>query len=103
MPREKRIGLEEKNSDIEGIVIPVRWDANGHPTALALATSQEEEFLINMRNKMGKKLLAFLQKKVRIYGEVSISNNEQKMITIREYLPVAYDEFVLHPNNEKSI
>lgn len=101
MPKEKRTRPEEKRSDLEGIIIPVRWDENGHPTAVALATSQEEEFFIDMKNKMGKKLLDFLQKKVRVNGAVTTFNNDQKMITIKEYLPIAYDEFVLHRSTGK--
>jgi hypothetical protein len=100
MPQKKDNRSGEKISDMEGIVIPVRWDEDGNPTAIALATQGEQEFLINMRDKMGKKLLAFLQKKVRIFGAVTLCKNNQKMITIRKYMPIAYDEFVVQSTNQ---
>ena len=96
MPKKKDSPSGERISDIEGIIIPVRWDDNGNPIAVALSTSQEEEFLINMKSAKGKKLLEYLQKKVRIAGSVTILDNNQKMLAIKKYLPIAYDEFVPH-------
>jgi hypothetical protein len=101
MPKKKDNISKERISVIEGIIIPVRWDNNGNAIAVALATSQEKEFLINMKNAKGKKILEFLQKKVRIHGPVTTLDNNQKMITIRKYLPIAYDEFIPHSNEAK--
>jgi hypothetical protein len=101
MPIKKDSISIERISDIEGIIIPVRWDEDGNSIGVALATSQEEEFLINMESAMGKKLLEFLQKKVRICGSFTTLDNNQKMITIRKYLLLAYDEFVPHKKDAK--
>lgn len=101
MPIKKDSLSGERISDIEGIIIPVRWDEDGNSIGVAMATSQEEEFLINMENAMGKKLLEFLQKKVRVHGSVIALDNNLKMITIRKYLLIAYDEFVPHKNDAK--
>jgi hypothetical protein len=70
MPKKKDILSGERIRNIEGIIIPVRWDEDGNPIVVSLATSQEEEFLINMKSTKGKKLLEYLQKKVRIVGLV---------------------------------
>jgi len=88
-------------SDIEGIIVPVRWDEDGNPIALALATSQEEELLINMRSAKARDLLKLLQKKVRIAGSITKLDNDQKIITIRRYLQIAYDQFVPHTPEAK--
>ena len=101
MPKKKDSISKDRISDIEGIIIPVRWDEDGNSIAVALATSKEEEILINMKKAKGKKLLEFLQKKVRIHGSVTTLDNNQKMITIRKYLPIAYDEFFPHKNDAK--
>jgi hypothetical protein len=101
MPKKKVSISRERISNIEGIIIPVRWDEEGNSIAVALATSQEKEFLINMENAMGKKLLEFLQKKVKICGSLTTLDNNQKMITIQTYLPIDYDEFVPHNNDAK--
>ena len=92
----KKKGHISENSaiDLEGIIIPMKWDEDGNPTAVALATSKEEEFLVNMRNARGRELLDYLQRKVKITGWIDKLDNNQKMITIRRYLPVAYDRFV---------
>jgi hypothetical protein len=97
MPKKKGSLSGERINDIEGIIIPVRWDNDGNPITVALATSQEEEFPINMEKKKGKKLLEFLQKKVKITGSMTTQANNQKMVTIQKYQLIAYDEF--EPNN----
>ena len=97
MPKKKDNLSVEQLKDVEGIIIPVHWDKDGNPITLAIATPQEEEFLINMKNEKGKKLFEFLQKKVKIAGSITTLANNQKMVTIRKYKIIAYDEF--DPNN----
>jgi hypothetical protein len=86
--------------DIEGIIVPVRWDNNGNPIAVALATSREEELLIDMKSTKAGELLGLLQKKVRISGSITKLDNDQEMLTIRRYLQIAYDQFV--PQNSEA-
>lgn len=93
MPKTKDSRSGQKINHIEGIIIPVRWDKDGNPITVALATSQEEEYPINMKNEKGKNLLQFLQKKVRIAGLITTLANNQKMVTIRKCQLIAYDEF----------
>ncbi len=100
MSKNKHSILKKSISDIEGIIIPVRWDEDGNPIAVALATSQEEELLINMKSAKAKELLELLQKKVRIGGSIAKLDNDKKIITIRKYLQIAYDEFL--PQNPEA-
>ena len=86
--------------DIEGIIVPVRWDNDGNPIAVALATSQEEELLIDMKSTKAGELLGLLQKKVRISGSITKLDNDQEMLTIRRYLQIAYDQFF--PQNSEA-
>lgn len=101
MPKKKDSKPKEQTCVMEGIIIPIRWDENGNSIAVALATSQEEEFLVNMKNAKGKELIEFLQKKVKIHGSLTTLDSNQKMITIRKYLTLAYDKFVPHNNDTK--
>jgi hypothetical protein len=101
MSKKKHSISKKPISDIEGIIVPVRWDEDGNPVAVALATSQEEEFLINMKSAKARDLLKLLQKKVRIAGSITKLDNDQKMITIRRYLQIAYDQFVPHTPEAK--
>ena len=102
MSKNKHSIPKKSFSDIEGIIVPVRWDKNGNPIAVALATSQEEELLINMKSAKARELLELLQKKVRISGSIMKLDNDQKMITIRKYRQLAYDQFLLQ-NSEAEI
>jgi hypothetical protein len=63
MSKNKHSISKKSISDIEGIIVPVRWDEDGNPIAVALATSQEEELLINMKSAKARDLLKLLQKK----------------------------------------
>lgn len=101
MPKNKHSLSKKSISNIEGIIVPVRWDDDGNPIAVALATSQEEEFLINMKSAKARDLLKLLQKKVRIAGSITKLDNDKKMITIRRYLQIAYDQFVPHAPEAK--
>jgi hypothetical protein len=101
MPKNKHSISKKSISDVEGIIVPVRWDEDGNPIAVALATSQEEELLINMKSAKARDLLKLLQKKVRIDGSITKLDNDKKMITIRRYLQIAYDQFVPHTSEAK--
>ena len=101
MSKNKHSTSKKSISDIEGIIVPVRWDEDGNPIAVALATSQEEELLINMKSAKARDLLKLLQKKVRIAGSITKLDNDKKMITIRSYLLIAYDQFVPHTPEAK--
>lgn len=94
MSKNKHSIPKKPIGDIEGIILPVRWDKDGNPIAVALATSQEEELLIDMKSGKAGELLGLLQKKVRISGSITKLDNDQEMITIRRYLQIAYDQFV---------
>ena len=101
MPKNKPNIPKKIISDIEGIIVPVRWDEDGNPIAVALATSQEEELLINMKSPKAGDLLKLVQKKVRIAGSITKLENDKKMITIQRYLQIAYDQFVPHTPEAK--
>ena len=94
MSKSKHSVSKKSISDIEGIIVPVRWDEDGNPIAVALATSQEEELLINMKSAKARELLELLQKKVRIAGLITKLDSNLKIITIRKYQQIAYDQFV---------
>ncbi|MGD2151142.1 MAG: hypothetical protein PVJ20_02080 [Desulfobacterales bacterium] len=92
---KNKYSISKKNiGDIEGIIVPVKWDEGGNPIAVSLATSREEELLINMKSAKARDLLELLQKKVRIAGSITKLDNDKKIITIRKYQQIAYDQFV---------
>ena len=94
MSKKKHVISKKSIGNIEGIIVPVRWDEDGNPIAVALATSQEEELLIDMESAKARELLELLQKKVRIAGSITKLDNDNKIITLRKYQQIAYDQFV---------
>ena len=67
---------------INGIIIPVSWDANGNITGMAIATHKEEEYYIESDDKSAK-LRSLLRQEVRITGVLK-SKGEQKIIKIKK-------------------
>ena len=100
MSKNTNITRKKSISDLEGIIVTVKWDGEGNPLAVALATSQKEELLIDMNSAKARELIELVQKKVRISGSITKLDNDQKMITIRRYLQIAYDQFV--PQNPEA-
>ena len=52
---------------VEGIVIPAKWDNKGNVVDLAIATRNEEEFLITDKDQVAR-LKSFLRQEVKLTG-----------------------------------
>ena len=65
-----------------GIIVPVAWDKQGRPAALALSTYRESEYLINTDDVTGKALFKFLQRKVKIVGLPGRRIQNRQTITV---------------------
>jgi hypothetical protein len=68
--------------NVNGIIIPVSWDANGNITGMAIATHKEEEYYIESDDKAAK-LRSLLRQEVRITGVVK-SKDGNKIIKIKK-------------------
>jgi 5S rRNA maturation endonuclease (ribonuclease M5) len=53
-----------------GIVVPADWDENGKVIAVAISTHEEEEYLIDDRDKKGKELREMMRQEVEITGVI---------------------------------
>lgn len=70
---------------IKGIILPAGWDKKGKVQRLAVATQQEEEFLVEDIRQI-KKLKPFLRREVEILGILGVNNNK-KIIDVRKVNP----------------
>lgn len=70
---------------IKGIILPAGWDKRGKVQLLAVATQQEEEFLVEDIRQI-KKLKPFLRREVEILGILGAKNNK-KIIDVRKIKP----------------
>jgi hypothetical protein len=68
---------------IKGIVIPAAWDQNGKITSLAIATNDEQEYLIETR-RMVAKMISLLRQEVVVTGTIS-QTHKNKIIKVKSY------------------
>ena len=74
-----------------GIVIPAEWDPKGGVTALAIATGEEEELIIDDRGEM-QKLNAFLREEVEIRGLFGTGGGSKRILKILKIEKVKKNE-----------
>ena len=68
-----------------GIVIPVEWDEKGRPSAHAIASYDEEEYLIDIRTETGKQLSGVDRQKIRATGTLGSRIKNRRLISITSY------------------
>ena len=68
---------------IEGIIIPSRWDKQGNIVELAIATRNEEEYLIADENQVTK-LKPLLRKEAHVRGILQTKDGK-KVIDVTEF------------------
>ena len=72
---------ENRSITATGVVIPVMWDIQGNPIRVALATTDEQEYVIDRRSRNGREVATLLREQVQIEGFL----NEKGSITIKRY------------------
>jgi hypothetical protein len=68
--------LEKTMICIEGIIIPANWDNNGDVVDLAIATRDEEEYLIRDKDQIAR-LKPLLRQEVEIKGIAQIQEGKR--------------------------
>ena len=66
---------------IKGIVIPSDWDSNGNVISMAIATRNEEEYIIENHQKL-LNLKELLRQEVVVNGSIKCRNN-YKVINVK--------------------
>ena len=66
---------------IKGIVIPSDWDSNGNVISMAIATRNEEEYIIENHQKL-LNLKELLRQEVVVNGSIKCRNNS-KVINVK--------------------
>jgi len=70
-------------TSIKGIVIPAAWDQNGKIISLAIATDDEQEYLIETR-QIFTKLKSLLREEVVVTGTIR-QTEKNKIIEVKSY------------------
>ena len=70
---------------IDGLVIPVQWDKDGNATEVAIATLDEEEYVV-LLDEIGLELLSHLKDEVLVKGWFYRDLDNRKCIAIDSYV-----------------
>ncbi|MBC8433128.1 MAG: hypothetical protein H8D96_14565 [Desulfobacterales bacterium] len=77
-----------ETTTIRGIVIPVAWDEKGDVISVAIATYQEEKYLV-ADSSTGRRLISLLKKSVAVEGVIKDEDTDKiiyaKTIRIDQY------------------
>ena len=75
----------KKEIEIDGILVVVRWSKKNQVKTTAVYLAGEKEFIIDSKNKAGKKLREFLGKRIKIVGKISSEKVTPKVIIVTSY------------------
>jgi hypothetical protein len=69
---------------VHGLIIPMDWDGRGNVIGVAISTSLEEEYRIEL-DRRGEELLGFVRERVRASGEVRLDAQGGKVLMVHTY------------------
>lgn len=75
MKNEVDINVQKTAASFTGIIVPIEWDEDGTPIAIALATEDEQEYRIVEADSKARALRKLLRKRVRIKGTIKASED----------------------------
>lgn len=81
----KHESVSESLVSLEGIIIPVKWDADGKVAAIAIATTDERQLLVDENTPTGKELRRFLRAAVKLKGRLYKPAEHEHVIEVQEY------------------
>ena len=74
-----------KNVTITGVISPLSWECENYTNNIALLTSLDEEYIIDITTILGEGLLEFLFENVELTGTVRQTSYGTKLITVEKY------------------
>lgn len=72
------LDMENSQTTINGIIVPVEWNEVGKITGLAVVTFDEDKFFI-ADSRIARTLMSFLRKTVTLSGKVSVHGSQKKI------------------------
>jgi len=76
--------LKANKRKVTGVIVPSGWTDDGRVTRIAIFTTDEKEYLIDLKNK-GKELMKQINAKVELQGEVKSRIDGRSSIFISSY------------------
>jgi hypothetical protein len=69
---------------IRGLITPMDWDDRGNVTGVAISTSLEEEYQVEL-DRRGEELLGFVRERVKASGKVRLDGQGRKVMMVDSY------------------
>jgi len=69
---------------VRGLIIPMDWDDRGNVTGVAISTSLEEEYWIEL-DRRGEELLGFVRERVKASGKVRRDAQGREVLIVDTY------------------
>lgn len=83
-PKETKVYPDGKRgSFLRGILIPEAWDENGNIIRIALATAEEENYLVDLRGRE-KEVAHLIRERVTVLGQVRMEG-KQRILEVEDY------------------
>jgi hypothetical protein len=83
-PKESKGHPEGKEGYlIRGILVPAAWDENGNIIRIALATEEEEHYLIDLSGR-GRDVARLIREKVTVLGQIRQEGNK-RILAVEDY------------------
>ncbi|MBU0995130.1 MAG: hypothetical protein KJ737_21760 [Proteobacteria bacterium] len=76
--------MKANKRKVTGVIVPSGWTDDGRVTRIAIFTTDEKEYLIDLKNK-GKELMKQINAKVELQGEVKSRIDGRSSIFISSY------------------
>ncbi|MBU2513509.1 hypothetical protein KJ966_19380 [bacterium] len=70
---------------VEGILIPNQWNSDNQITSIVLSSSGENDYNIDLSNRLGIELSNLLSQKVRLTGKLKSYHPNTKVLTVLDY------------------
>ncbi|MBU2644031.1 hypothetical protein KKI24_04940 [bacterium] len=84
MNKAVQYSKKENKLVIRGILVPEDWDSSSQITKMAICTSGEQEFLIEM-DSLGKELSKYKGLKAVLNGKLKDTDLKRKTIIVDQY------------------
>jgi hypothetical protein len=75
---------KDKELKLTGTVVPGDWDERANVIGVAIRTWKGQEYLVD-RNKLGKELLALLEKTIEVMGTVREHEDGYMVVNVKKY------------------
>jgi len=69
---------------VTGILIPQQWDDNGNVIGVSIQAFDESEYIVKT-HKRGKKLLDFINQKVKVTGKIFEGEDGKLLVEVNRF------------------